>query len=56
MSKHETYTLTIRAVPDRMPAVARLRRLLKSMLRGFGFRVVRIVEGERISDSTEDPK
>ena len=56
MADFKTFTITLVATGCGMPAVARLRRLLKVMLRSFGFRVLRIVEGERISEGTEKIK
>ena len=42
----ERWTITIQAVPNHIPAIARLKRLLKVMLRSFGFRVVTIQEDQ----------
>jgi hypothetical protein len=36
--------LTLRAERQDVPAIVRLRRLLKALLRGYGFRCVRIEE------------
>ena len=44
--EREAYTLTIRSLPHRVPAIIRLRKLLKVLLRGFGFKVVKIVEDD----------
>jgi hypothetical protein len=38
------FRLTIRPGADAVPAIARLRRLLKMLLRGYGFRCVAIEE------------
>jgi hypothetical protein len=34
------YRLTLRSERSNIPAICRLRRLIKAMLRGYGFRVV----------------
>jgi hypothetical protein len=34
------FHLTLRPLPDRTPATVRLRRLLKILLRAYGFRVL----------------
>jgi hypothetical protein len=39
-----TYRLTVRALPDDVPPVIRLRRLLKHSLRALGFRAVSVEE------------
>jgi hypothetical protein len=39
-----TFVLTIEGLPDAVPVAARLRRLLKSLLRGYRFRAVRVQE------------
>jgi hypothetical protein len=36
------YELTLRALPDRTPGHVRMRRLLKHLLRTWGFRLERI--------------
>ena len=38
------FMITIRSIPSSTPAINRLRRLLKVLLRSFGYRVVRIEE------------
>lgn len=38
------YILTLEAQPDDIPAILRLRRLLKICLRSFGFRAVKVEE------------
>jgi hypothetical protein len=38
------YRLRLRALPDRVPAAVRLRRLLKVLLRGYGFRALAVEE------------
>ena len=45
MPTHETFTLTIRAEGDGVPAVVRLRGLLKECLRKYGLRCVRLTGG-----------
>ena len=45
----QTWTLVLRAVPDPVPAICRLRRFLKGALRGYGLRCERIEE-------TRDPE
>ena len=42
----ERYTLEIQALPDDVPAVVRLRRVLKSLLRGYRFRCLSAVRTE----------
>lgn len=44
MTTRPTYTLTIRAEPGHVPIPSRLKRLLKSLLRSFGFRCVALIE------------
>ena len=44
MSDRPTYQLDFEALPDPVPAVLRLRRLLKYALRAAGFRCVRHAE------------
>jgi hypothetical protein len=39
--------LVLRPLPNAVPAAVRLRRALKMLLRGFGFRVVRIEDAPR---------
>ena len=39
-NKPETFRLTIETVPNDVPGVNRLRRLLKFLLRSFGFRCI----------------
>jgi hypothetical protein len=36
------YRLTLEALPDDVPAHVRLKRVLKGLLRGYGFRCVRV--------------
>lgn len=43
MSDHETYTLTIQALPRPTPGDVRLRALLKLMLRGYGLKCTGVV-------------
>ncbi len=40
----EKYTLTIESTPDNVPAINRLRRLLKALIRAYGFRCLEVVE------------
>jgi hypothetical protein len=40
----ETYRLTVEALPDSAPAIIRLRRVIKSLLRAYGFRLLAVVE------------
>ena len=35
---NEKYRLTLQAIPDDVPAINRLRRALKTLLRAFGLR------------------
>jgi hypothetical protein len=44
------YRLRFRALPDRVPPIIRLRRLLKLALRAFGMRCV-MIEGIDIPES-----
>ena len=53
MSKPK-YTLTLEAQPSKVPATVRLRRLLKTMLRSYGFRCTAIRETES-DDGRRDP-
>jgi hypothetical protein len=39
-TEHIRYRLTLRSERNSVPAICRLRRLIKAMLRGYGFRVV----------------
>lgn len=40
----ERYTLAIQSVPSTVPVIDRLRRLIKALLRSYGFKVVEIRE------------
>ena len=44
MNRHPEYRLKLRAMPDDVPAVIRLRGLLKVALRSFGMRCVEVKE------------
>jgi len=44
------YRLTLRPLPGAAPAVVRLRRLLKSLLRAYGFRALAVEELARADD------
>lgn len=44
MKTPSNYLLILRALPADVPAVIRLRRLLKSLLRRYQFRCLRAVE------------
>jgi len=44
VSDRPRYRLTLEAVPDDVPQLVRLRRLLKVLLRGYRFRCRRIEE------------
>jgi hypothetical protein len=39
-----TYTLILKAMPSPVPPIVRLRRALKMLLRGYGLRVVSMIE------------
>jgi hypothetical protein len=45
------YMLTFEALPDAIPEVIRLRRFLKSMLRGYGFRCLKLVAADTNADT-----
>jgi hypothetical protein len=48
MTKAETYTVVVQPInaPGTAPAVVRLRRWLKSGLRGYGLRCTSVVQGD----------
>lgn len=48
--KPERFTITIEAAPGPTPAIARLRRLLKALLRSFGFRCVSVQQSRPDQD------
>jgi hypothetical protein len=56
MANFKTFTITLLATGAGPPAIVRLRRALKFLWRSCGFRVVRISEGERISEGDEKIK
>jgi hypothetical protein len=45
------YRLTLRSVPSSIPAPVRLRRLLKALLRAYGFRCIWYEEFTGLTDS-----
>jgi hypothetical protein len=47
-----SYTITIVALPSAVPSTIRLRRLLKFILRSYGFRCVGITEGDGCNGET----
>jgi hypothetical protein len=51
----ERYSLTIETLPDETPAVSRLKRVVKALLRHYGFRLLAAVELHEDSPVT-DPK
>lgn len=51
--KPELIRLILRPLPDEVPVEIRLRRLLKSLLRAYGFRCESV---ETIPDETPTPK
>jgi hypothetical protein len=40
----EKYQLTVEALPDAAPAIVRLRRVIKALLRSYGFRLLAAVQ------------
>lgn len=46
MTEQARYRLTLRSEPSSVPSPVRLRRLLKYLLRGFGFRCESVSELE----------
>jgi hypothetical protein len=50
MTTDPKYRLTLRALPGKVPVANRLRRLLKTLLRAYGFRC------ERVEDMAEIPQ
>jgi len=48
----ERYTLTIRALPDSAPPIIRLRRVIKGLLRAYGFRLLAVVQLHEDSPAT----
>ncbi len=59
MKKPADYVLEIRALPSDVPAVVRLRRLLKYALRGLDLRCVRATEiasGEELDAPDAKPE
>jgi hypothetical protein len=56
-SEPHCYTLTIRALPDRVPADQRLRGVLKRLLRSYGFKclVCQPCPGHQQHESEKDP-
>ncbi len=51
-SERPVYRLVIRAKPDSIPAMVRLRRAIKHLLRWFGLQVVRIEEIQPDAEGT----
>jgi len=56
----ERYVLTIQSLPDEVPAIVRLRRVLKAVLRSHRFRCIEIRpagdqgSGPRNGDESQD--
>jgi hypothetical protein len=42
--KKPRYSIVFAASPDAVPEINRLRRLLKALLRGYGFRAINVEE------------
>ena len=51
----ERFTIVVEAVPADVPAVIRLRRLLKAMLRGYGLRCVSVTTARETDSRTAPP-
>lgn len=52
MNQKQTYTLTIRAENgERIPEIIRLRQIVKSLLRCYSFKVIRLVP---VTDETTE--
>jgi hypothetical protein len=49
-----TYTITLEALPQAVPEIVRLRHLLKTSLRSFGFRCVAVQSPGSGADQTFD--
>lgn len=54
-AKAERFVIVVEAIPGDVPAVIRLRRLLKTMLRGFGLRCVSVVQARETDSATAPP-
>jgi hypothetical protein len=53
--KPPRFTLMLETLPSDVPAISRLRRLLKSLSRAYAFRVIKVVE-EKQATPNEQPR